>query len=98
MPSSALARPNNLLAYPRPAPSLVDLAAAYAYGLVKNHCFLDGNKRVALTAALAFLDLNGYRLRAPKLESYSVIVGLADGSLTEEAFSGWLAAHCERIP
>jgi death-on-curing protein len=94
---SVLARPKNLFAYTDPPPSLFELAAGYAYGLVKNHCFLDGNKRIVLTAALTFLDLNGYRLEAPQAETYSMMIGLATGDVTETAFSAWLAGHCERI-
>lgn len=94
---SALTRPKNLFAYADQPPSLFELAASYAYGLVKNHCFLDGNKRIALTAALTFLDLNGYRLEAAQSETYSLMIGLATGEVSEAAFSAWLAAHCVRI-
>lgn len=96
--SSSLARPKNLLSYTNPPPSLFDLAASYAYGLAKNHCFVDGNKRIALTAALMFLELNGLRLEAPKMVTYTIMVGLAAGDVTEAGFSAWLAGHCRPIP
>jgi death-on-curing protein len=91
---SALARPQNLLAYSESPPTLFALAASYAYGLARNHCFVDGNKRIALTAALTFLELNGYHLEAPKEETFSRMVALAAGELSEEAFAVWLAERC----
>lgn len=73
---------------------MFDLAASYAFGLARNHCFIDGNKRIALTAALTFLALNGFDLEAPKTETYSIVTGLAAGEVTEAGFSAWLAARC----
>jgi death on curing protein len=93
--ASALARPQNLLAYTDPPPGLFALAASYAYGLARNHCFVDGNKRIALAATLTFLSIHGYRLAAPKIETYSMTVGLADGTVSEAAFASWLEAHCQ---
>jgi len=93
--ASALARPKHLLAYTDPPPSLFALAASYAYGLARNHCFIDGNKRIALTASLTFLSLHGYRLEAPKIETYSMTVGLAEGTVDEASFTAWLEAHCQ---
>lgn len=89
--SSTLARPKNRFGYGAPPPSIFDLAASYAYGLVKNHCFVDGNKRIALTAALTFLELNGFHLEAPKTETYLTMIRLASGELAEDDFSRWLA-------
>jgi death-on-curing protein len=89
---SALARPQNLLVYKDPPPSVFDLAASYAYGLSRNHCFVDGNKRIALTAALVFLELHGWRLHAPNEQRYLMTVGLASGSVSEADFGAWLEA------
>ena len=87
---STLSRPRNLLAYGETPPDLFDLAACYAYGLAKNHCFVDGNKRIALTAALLFLELNGWRLEAPGEERYVMTLGLASGEVDEAEFGDWL--------
>ena len=90
---SALARPRNLLAYGGTPPDPFDLAASYAYGLAKNHCFVDGNKRIALTAALLFLELNGWRLDAPSEQRYLMTLGLASGEVSEANFSAWLRTN-----
>src|ERR1035441_3594029 len=66
---SAMARPQQLSAYGQP--SLFDLAAAYAYGLVRNHPFVDGNKRIAFIAAVVFLELNGRRFTASRSEEHT---------------------------
>jgi death on curing protein len=93
---STLARPRNLLAYSEDA-SLFDLAASYAYGLARNHCFVDGNKRVAFTAALTFLSLHGIRLEASQEEKYLIFLRLAEGEVTEAELSAWLEAHSRRM-
>src|ERR1039458_3809794 len=64
---SALVRPHQLFAYGKP--SVFELAAAYAYGLIRNHPFLDGNKRIGFTAAIAFLELNGCRFTASEADA-----------------------------
>ena len=87
---SALARPQQLLAYGDPAPDLADLAAALAYGLARNHPFLDGNKRTAAVACETFLELNGATLEANDLELYPVYLDLAEGKLGELDFAAWL--------
>jgi death-on-curing protein len=85
---SALARPQNLAAYGEPdAPAL---AAAYAFGLARNHGFTDGNKRTAWIAARLFLADNGLRLVFDKVEAVRIVEGLAAGAVSEEAFAGWL--------
>jgi death-on-curing protein len=94
---STLARPRNLLACSEEAPGLFALAASYAFGLARNHCFFDGNKRIALTAALTFLDLNGFRLVAEREETYAVTLRLAEGEMGEGEFSQWLAGHCVQV-
>jgi death-on-curing protein len=93
---SAPARPRNLLAYADATPSLFDLAARYAFGLARGHCFVDGNKRIALVSALTFLEINGWRLLAPREETHHQVMRLAEGKLAERDFSAWLAASCQR--
>ena len=93
--ASALARPQNLYAYGEP--TLPELAAAYCFGLVRNHPFVDGNKRVGLAAADVFLQLNGYELTAPETEAVAVIRDLAAGELDEATCARWIAANTERV-
>lgn len=95
---STLARPRNLLAYSDGNASLFDLAACYAYGLARNHCFVDGNKRIAFTAALTFLGLHGIRLNADREERVLTFVRLASGELSEKELSQWLELHCQEAP
>jgi death on curing protein len=85
---SALARPRQLLAYADP--DLCDLAAAYAGGLVRNHPFVDGNKRIAFMTAYVFLARNGRRLVAPAAVATTMMMGLAAGLIDEAAFAAWL--------
>ncbi len=92
--SSALARPRNRRAYGTSA-TLFDLAAAYGSALVKDHPFIDGNKRVALMAMYVFLDINGYRLDAPEVEAVDVMLRLASGELAEKRLSQWLKGNAE---
>lgn len=91
---SALARPRQRWTYEED-PDLVDLAAAYAFGLAKNHGFVDGNKRVAFAAAAVFLLANGLRLVAPEPEAYAVVVDLASGELSEPDLARWLRASVQ---
>jgi len=86
---SALARPQQKYAYDSKA-SVFELAAAYSFGLARNHPFSDGNKRIALTVAAVFLELNGYSLDAPEPEAVIVYQQLASGSLTEDELSLWI--------
>src|SRR3954464_14025782 len=88
--SSALARPKNLLAYSRPRPDLAALAAAYAYGIARDHPFVDGNKRTALVAAPPFLIVNGVDLEATQDEKYLTFLELAKGTLTEKQLADWI--------
>jgi death on curing protein len=90
--SSALARPLNLVAYGEP--DFADLAASYAFGLAKNHPFVDGNKRAAFLGTGLFLALNGFRLTASQLNATQAILALAAGELSEEGFARWLRANC----
>lgn len=86
--ASALARPQNLAAYGEP--SLHELAASLAYGLAKNHPFIDGNKRTAFLCAYAFLGLNGFELDADDAEAAAITIDLAAGEIGEEDFARWL--------
>ena len=87
---SALARPQQLYAYGDPAPDLAALAASLAYGLARNHPFVDGNKRTAAVACEVFIMLNDGVLEAEDHELYPQYLALADGSLSESAFADWL--------
>jgi len=89
---SALARPNQLISFG--APSLFDMAAAYAHGIAKNHPFLDGNKRAAFMAAYTFLGINGFRLDAPEEQAVLQTLALAAGEIDANEFSAWLKASC----
>jgi death on curing protein len=87
--SASLARPQHLLAYGE-SPIIFDLAAAYGYGLAKNHPFVDGNKRTAFVAMATFLELNGYSLTVSEPEVVVAMERLAAGLETQESISLWL--------
>src|SRR5687767_11857725 len=87
---SSLARPQNLLAYGEPAPELACSAAAYAYGIARNHPFVDGNKRAALVAARTFLILNGVDLKATQDDKVLTFLSLAEGAISEEELADWI--------
>ena len=86
---SALSRPKNIEAY-EPEADVTRLAAAYAFGIAKNHPFVDGNKRTALVACRTFLILNGYQLNAEPADKYLTFLSLAEGSLSEDELAEWL--------
>jgi death-on-curing protein len=88
---SALARPINKFAYGERDAAV--LAAAYGFGIAKNHPFVDGNKRTALASMIVFLGLNQLDLDAPQEAATAVILSLAAGEITEETLAGWVAAH-----
>lgn len=90
---SALARPLNLAAYGEP--DLALLAASYAFGIARNHPFVDGNKRTALVVALLFLEKNRVRLKAKDAELLAVFLDLAAGEITEEELAAWLRERIE---
>ena len=90
---SALARPQQLFAYGDPPPDLAALAASLAYGLARNHPFVDGNKRTAHVCYRVFLTLNDAHLIASDEEKYITMLKLAEGSLTEDELTVWLRAH-----
>ncbi|MBD1821017.1 type II toxin-antitoxin system death-on-curing family toxin [Cyanobacteria bacterium FACHB-DQ100] len=89
--SASLARPRNLFIYGE-SPTIFDLAA-YAYGLAKNHPFVDGNKRVAFVVMAVFLELNGYSLDVPEAEVVQVMLRLASGEETQESIAQWLESR-----
>ncbi|MGG2397751.1 type II toxin-antitoxin system death-on-curing family toxin [Pseudomonas sp. SH1-B] len=90
---SALARPQQLHTYGEPAPDLADLAASLAFGLARNHPFVDGNKRTAAVVCEVFIELNNGRLQADDLELYPQYLGLAEGSIDEAEFASWLRSR-----
>ena len=89
---SALARPRQKWQYAEPA-DLPALAAAYGFGLCRNHAYRDGNKRVAFVVMVVFLELNGLVFEAEEVEVVPVMLALADGSLREHELATWLRAH-----
>jgi death-on-curing protein len=89
---SALARPMNLYAY-EGVTDPVRLAASYAFGLAKNHAFVDGNKRIAFIAAAMFLRLNGLRLVADQAEATLVVLSVASGAFSEDELAAWIRKH-----
>ena len=86
---SALARPQNVHAY-EPDADIASLAAAYAFGIIKNHPFLDGNKRTGYVVMETFLVLNGRTLAASQEEKYLTFISLADGSISEDDLAAWI--------
>jgi death-on-curing protein len=89
---SALAKPRNVFAY-SDQPDLFRLAASYAFGIARNHAFVDGNKRTALVVSLTFLDRNGWDIVAEKEDVYFTFLHLADGSLSEDDLTAWFTRH-----
>ena len=94
---SGLERARNLHAY-GDDPSDFDLAAAVCAGIVKNHPFVDGNKRAGALAAAVFLDLNGYDFRPPEVEVVTMIMGLAAGEIDEGALARWISENSAPKP
>lgn len=88
---SALMRPVNRWQYE--SGDLADLAAAYAYGLARNHPFVDGNKRVAFIAMTLFLRLNGVRFAPDQAEATTIMVALAAGDVDEAGLTRWIRVH-----
>lgn len=91
MLESALARPQNLIAYGKPSPC--DLAACYAFGLVKNHPFIDGNKRIGFAVAVLFLELNGSRFNASEVEVVLRTLALAAAEMSEGSYVEWMKSN-----
>ena len=92
MLESALARPQQRWSDETDL-DLFDLAAAYAFGIAKNHPFVDGNKRTAFMTLFTFLLVNGQRLHAPQAEAVVTMLGVADGSVSEADLAAWCRGH-----
>lgn len=93
MLASALARPLNLAAYGNP--TVVECAAAYGFGISRNHPFIDGNKRTAFVCMELFLALNGLRLVASDIDCVQTMLAVAAGEMDETALSAWLQDHTQ---
>ena len=91
---SAMAKPQNLAAYG--APDAAALAAAYGYGISRNHAFVDGNKRTGLVAAELFLGLNGWQLLVTDSDCVLTMLAVASGDITEEEFAAWIRTHASK--
>jgi death-on-curing protein len=88
---SALARPINKFAYGET--DLAALAAAYGFGIARNHSFVDGNKRTALASMIVFLGLNGIDLDAPQEAATAIVLSLAAGEISEDVLARWIGGH-----
>lgn len=93
---SALARPVNKQAY-EPEATVFELAAAYGFGLARNHPFVDGNKRIAFAAMAMFLSENGFELAPEKMDALKTILKLAAGELEEDELAGWVEKNCRQV-
>ena len=91
---SALGKPQNLFAYGKP--TFFDLAASYAFGLIRNHPFIDGNKRTGFIVAVLFLELNGYRFNATEVDATLKTLALAAGELSEAEYAAWLKENSQK--
>ena len=92
--SSALVRPRNFAEYA--IPTVFDMAAAYAFDIIQNHPFIDGNKRTGFLAVYVFLALNGWKLIAAEASAVEAALALASGRMSEAEFAGWLKAQSVR--
>jgi death-on-curing protein len=90
MLSSALARPKNAFAYSQPKPVIAALSAAYAFGIIKNHPLVDGNKRTAYVLCRTFLKLNGQDIDATDVDKYQTFLGVAEGTIVESQLADWI--------
>lgn len=92
---SALARPINKFSYGETG--IATLAAAYGFGIARNHPFIDGNKRTALASMIVFLGLNGLDLDAPPETTTAMILSLAAGEITEDVLAAWIGDHVRTL-
>jgi death on curing protein len=92
---SALARPKNLFTYAETAVTMADLGASYAFGIARNHPFVDGNKRTAMQVSFVFLEFNGFPVTASQEEACLTFLSLAAGEITEAQLALWFAEHTE---
>jgi death-on-curing protein len=93
---SAIARPRQLQAY-ADAPDLVELAAAYAIGLIRNHPFADGNKRIGFLLCVLFLELNGYEFTATEESATTMVLALAARTIEEREFALWVRTNSQKL-
>jgi death on curing protein len=91
---SALAKPRQLFAYGKP--NMAEMAAAYAAGIVKNHPFLDGNKRTGFMLGAGFLERNGFEFHATEVDAALHTLALAAGKMSEAVYATWLKANSKR--
>jgi len=94
--ASALERPKNQYAY-NPDCTLLELAAAYGFGIARNHPFADGNKRTAFMSGALFLEINGHRLTAPETDVVLVFQALAAGTMKERELALWFTGNSESL-
>ncbi|MCU7922892.1 MAG: type II toxin-antitoxin system death-on-curing family toxin [Candidatus Thiodiazotropha sp. (ex Dulcina madagascariensis)] len=94
---AALARPKQLEHYSNPTATLSQLAAAYGFGFAENHCFRDGDKRVALVAVDVFLQMNGYELVASEVEAAVTFQALAAGEFDESQLAEWIVRNMQVV-
>lgn len=94
MLESALAKPRQLFAYGKPV--MADLAASYVFGVVKNHPFIDGNKRTGFMLGAAFLERNGYEFHASEADAAVRTLALAAGEMSEKKYAAWLKANSRK--
>ncbi len=92
---SALARPKHPAAY-KPQITVPELASAYAWGLLRNHPFVDGNKRIALVAMLVFLDLNDFEMTSGEVEETAMVLRAAAGEVKETEWSAWVRRNTHK--
>ena len=93
---SALARPRQLHAY-GDNPGILEMAAAYTVGIVRNHPFMDGNKRTGFVVGVLFLEMNGYRFTATEEAATRAVLSFAAGTLDEIGFAAWMRASAKRV-
>jgi len=93
---SALARPRQHHAYAS-SPDIIDMAALYTTGIIRNHPFIDGNKRTGFVVGVLFLELNGFDFKAQEEDATQAVLDLAAGTLTEGAYADWLRANSKRL-
>jgi death-on-curing protein len=92
---SALARPRQHHVY-ADSPSIISLASVYTAGIVRNHPFIDGNKRTGFVVGVLFLELNGFNFTADEESATQAVLGLAAGTIEEDAYASWLQANSTR--
>jgi death-on-curing protein len=93
---SALARPQQLYAY-GDNPDIIDMAAAYTAGIVRNHPLIDGNKRTGFLVGVLFLELNGHRFTATEESAAQAILSVAAGTLDQHTLAAWIRANAKRL-